>query len=161
MDKKFKEKYGCYCPIRTKFPGVKDCPLEKLSLDQKLQAWSKYSITINNLDLYYHIYIQQYLISEDFRSITRLSNEMCIKPCASMGVYFGVPIWAPNGYDENLAYAKLYFKTEINVRRSQLAYTTISLFGELGGYVGLLLGISFMDITTLIERMIMYFSNKN
>ena len=47
MDKKFMEKYGCYCPIRTKFPGVKDCPLEKLSLDQKLQAWSKYSITTN------------------------------------------------------------------------------------------------------------------
>ena len=52
MDKLFMEKYGCYCPIRTKFPGVKDCPLEKLSLDQKLQAWSKYSITTNRFILF-------------------------------------------------------------------------------------------------------------
>ena len=85
---------------------------------------------------------------------------MCKKPCASMGIYFGAPIWAPNGYDEDKAYVKLYFKTDINVRRSQLAYTSISLFGELGGYVGLLLGISLMDITNLMERIMLYLKRK-
>ena len=80
----------------------------------------------------------------------------CSKPCAFMGVFFGIPIKSKNDPDE--AYIKFYFKTQINVRVSHLAYTGLSLFGELGGYVGLLLGISCMDFTTLIHKIIQYLS---
>ena len=84
---------------------------------------------------------------------------MCAKPCATMGVYFGFPIVDKAGYPE-LAYVKLYFKTQINVRRSFLDYTSLSLFGEVGGYIGLLLGFSFLDLTFFTQKIMLYISEK-
>lgn len=84
---------------------------------------------------------------------------MCAKPCATMGVYFGFPIVDKTGYPE-LAYVKLYFKTQINVRRSFLDYTALSLFGEVGGYIGLLLGFSFLDLTFFTQKIMLYISEK-
>ena len=96
-----------------------------------------------------------YLFLEDYEYKLGAGSN-CSKPCAFMGVFFGIPIKSKNDPDE--AYIKFYFKTQINVRVSHLAYTGLSLFGELGGYVGLLLGISCMDFTTLIHKMIQYLS---
>ena len=87
------------------------------------------------------------------------SGIICAKPCATMGIYFGVPTMASNN-EKNKSYIKMYFKTQINVRESHLDYTALSLFGELGGYMGLLLGISFMNTTALFHMAIQYFIKK-
>ena len=39
----------------------------------------------------------------------------------------------------------LYFGTTVSIRESRLAYAKSSLFAEIGGYTGLLLGFSFFD----------------
>ena len=45
----------------------------------------------------------------------------------------------------------IYFPTSVQVRASQLAYAKSSLFAEIGGYTGLLLGFSFFDCAKLFN----------
>ena len=66
-----------------------------------------------------------------------------------MDIYFGYPIL--DGNNPNESYVKLYFKSSVNVRRNILAYSEVSLFAEVGGYLGLLLGVSLLDITKLVR----------
>ena len=104
-----------------------------------------------------------HLFTDFYNKAARL-GKMCVKFCATMGVYYGIPIVGDCGNlcDEKnrLAYIKLYFKTQITVRRSFLDYTSLSLFGEVGGYIGLLLGFSFFDLTFLAQKVILYISEK-
>ena len=100
-----------------------------------------------------------FLLIDFYNRAARL-GKMCAKPCATMGVYFGFPIIGNNTRDPELAYVKLYFKTQINVRRSFLDYTALSMFGEVGGYIGLLLGFSFLDLTFLTQKIMLYISEK-
>ena len=78
--------------------------------------------------------------------------EVCKLPCSSMSIYLGFPIISDNNPDR--AYVKLYFKDNINVRRNMRAYSEISLFAELGGYVGLLLGFSLLDLKKIINLLL-------
>ena len=45
----------------------------------------------------------------------------------------------------------MYFKTSIPVRKSHIAYPESSLFAEIGGYTGLLLGFSLLDFTKIVK----------
>ena len=55
--------------------------------------------------------------------------------------------------NENETFVKFYIKDQIQVRESYLSYTVVSLLAELGGYIGLIIGVSMMDIATLIDKM--------
>ena len=96
----------------------------------------------------------------DFYNRAARLGKMCAKPCATMGVYFGFPIIGNNTEHPEVAYVKLYFKTQINVHHSFLDYTALSMFGEVGGYIGLLLGFSFLDLTFLTQKIMLYISEK-
>ena len=54
--------------------------------------------------------------------------------------------------NENETYVKFYIKEQIPVRESQLSYSVVTLLAELGGYVGLIIGVSLMDIVSLIDQ---------
>ena len=58
----------------------------------------------------------------------------------------------PNGND-NEGYVKFYIKDEIEIKKSRYSYTEVSLLAEVGGYVGLLLGASLMDIASLLDKL--------
>ena len=62
--------------------------------------------------------------------------------------------------NEDEAYVKIYFKNHIKVSKSIIGYTEISLMAELGGYIGVLLGISLMDITSILNHLIDYCCSK-
>ena len=64
-----------------------------------------------------------------------------------MTILFSISDQTNGNYNE--AYAKIYFKNHIKVSKSFIGYTEISLMAELGGYIGLLLGISLMDISSI------------
>ena len=49
---------------------------------------------------------------------------------------------------------QIYFKNLVTVKKSHISYPIESLFAELGGYLGLLLGVSLMDIKTVTEKAI-------
>lgn len=76
----------------------------------------------------------------------------CGMPCSTMGIIFGYPILDNNS---NEAFVKMYFKSHVNVRRNILAYSATNLWAEVGGYIGLLLGFSLLDLTKLVKNISM------
>ena len=87
-------------------------------------------------------------------------NDFCPMPCEKMKVNFA-------GYDSidhngvaNEAYVKFYIKDQIQVKKSHLSYSKVSLLAEVGGYVGLLLGVSLMDIASLFDKVFIIVNQK-
>ena len=80
-------------------------------------------------------------------------KKFCPLPCVSMQVRFGGLDSTTDGGNENETYVKFYIKDQIQVRESHLSYTEVSLLAELGGYVGLIIGVSLMDIASFIDKM--------
>ena len=74
-------------------------------------------------------------------------DSYCSVPCASMGIIFQTSNIETTSKDE--AQVKFYLKTYIKKNSSFWSYSLISLLGEVGGYVGLLLGISVLDVAKL------------
>ena len=72
------------------------------------------------------------------------------RPCARMTVFFQIPIIQNNSDIEG--FVKFYFKDEVKVSTEKLKYTIVSFMAEVGGYVGLLLGVSLLDITSIIGQ---------
>ena len=66
--------------------------------------------------------------------------------------FAGFDSTADNG-NENETYVKFYMKEQIQVKTSLLSYSKVSFLAEVGGYIGLLLGVSLMDFASLIDRM--------
>ena len=65
-----------------------------------------------------------------------------------MDVSFGHPSEYDITTDSSLT---LYFKKSIQVRESYIAYPESSLFAEIGGYMGLLLGFSLLDFAKVVD----------
>ena len=68
------------------------------------------------------------------------------KPCSSMDVVLGLPLIALD-QDGNEAFIRFYFKSHVKVKSIILYYDFASLVADLGGYIGMLLGISLIDLT--------------
>ena len=75
----------------------------------------------------------------------------CNSPCTTMGINFGIPIRSNIGIGKKEAYMKLYFKNQINVRTSIYSYSIPSLVADIGGYLGLLLGFSVLDLAGIFK----------
>ena len=66
-----------------------------------------------------------------------------------MEVKFGYPfIYKEESNSSNSI--TLYFKKYITLRESHLRYEAGNLFAEIGGYTGLILGVSVLDISKII-----------
>ena len=56
-----------------------------------------------------------------------------------------------NYFNPSLANLEIHFKENIKVTTGYYLYSELSLIAEIGGYVGLFLGVSINQITNLIE----------
>ena len=81
-------------------------------------------------------------------------------PCASMPVIFAGQANSAKNNDDKEGYIKYDFKRKINVQSSQLIYTQLSLLAELGGYMGLLLGVSLLDISSIFNTIFLKIQQK-
>ena len=79
-------------------------------------------------------------------------HDFCPMPCEKMKVNFAGHDSIDHNGVENEAYVKFYFKDQIQVKKSHLSYSKVSLLAEVGGYVGLLLGVSMMDIASFFNK---------
>ena len=83
-----------------------------------------------------------------------LKNEAigsCGIPCSIMDINFGYPIIDTTNID--VAYVKVYFRMAVNIHKNILAYSTLSFLAEVGGYIGLLLGFSLLDLSKVIKNL--------
>ena len=72
------------------------------------------------------------------------------KPCAGMDVFLGPAEGSIQNKKEN-AYIKIYVKSDVKIKSIILHYDSSTLFAELGGYLGMLLGVSLLDCTRLFD----------
>ncbi len=68
----------------------------------------------------------------------------CNAPCATLSLVLGMPFYSRETDGDSSV--KLYFKSATKVRKSVYAYTELSLLAEFGGYLGLLMGVSLLDL---------------
>ena len=68
--------------------------------------------------------------------------KQCPLPCNNLELKFGYP-WV---YSRTTSFVTFYFDQWVLVRENQLVFPPSSLFAEIGGYMGLLLGLSVFDI---------------
>ena len=83
-------------------------------------------------------------------SYRREKEKVCARACTKLRVTFGYP-WIYDVKNNDSGSISFYFETSIPVRESQLKYDGASLFAEIGGYTGLLLGISFLDFSKMLN----------
>ena len=73
----------------------------------------------------------------------------CPEPCSSMAFTLGFPVY--DAYDDfNQSRVKIYFKSRISERRNVITYDEVTLLAEIGGYMGLFLGISLLHIVEIL-----------
>ena len=125
IDTGFSNVYGCTSPVYTKRFN-ETCNLSQFSIEEKRK--------------FKHLW-------ED---VTMRALGNCGIPCSIMDINFGYPIIDTT--EEEYGYVKLYFKMAVNVQRSILAYSTLSFLAEVGGYIGLLLGFSLLDLSKLVHN---------
>ena len=78
---------------------------------------------------------------------------LCDSPCAGMDVYLGLPFISST--NDTWAYIKIYLKSTVKTKSTVLDYCPLQLLAEVGGYVGLLLGISVVNIATMFNSYLM------
>ena len=83
----------------------------------------------------------------------------CQIPCATMGVTF--PSLSHGNGSPDEAFAELYLHHVIKVQTSFWSYSIISLLAEVGGYVGLLLGMSLLDVKKVIQWLFTFYNSKH
>ena len=90
------------------------------------------------------------MTEEYWDSIYKIAyNKYCKLPCSSMEVTFPTITKDKGTPDE--AYVVFYFLNLVKVQTTYWSYTIISLLAEVGGNLGLLLGMSLLDITKVID----------
>ena len=82
----------------------------------------------------------------------------CPLPCAAMAVTYP-PISKGKG-TSNEAFVQFILNNTIKVQTSYWNYTIVTLLAEVGGYVGLLLGISLLDTTRVIDKVYNFYHLK-
>ncbi len=84
---------------------------------------------------------------EIYQSNRRNQNDICPNSCLFTNMYFGPPVAGPNEPDRaHVAWAVFYFRRDIKTTKEYYLYSLLSMAAEIGGYVGLLLGASLVNI---------------
>ena len=82
--------------------------------------------------------------------ITEVYDQDCSNPCSVMDITYGFPGTAKHS-NEQIGEVKMYFKSHITVKRSVLVYEETQLMAEIGGYIGLILGFSLLDLGKFLQ----------
>ena len=122
MDHYFLKNHGCVFPPLTNNPNQNLCIID-----------ISHRVTFQSVSIKYF-------------------HDFCPMPCEKMKVNFAGHDSIDHNGIENEAYVKFYIKDQIQVKKSRLSYSEVTLLAEVGGYVGLLLGVSLMDIASLFDK---------
>ena len=75
---------------------------------------------------------------------------MCSRPCATFEVYSGMPFFSQTG--TSLSHVKMYLKTSTKIKEIVPDYTSREMVADIGGYTGLLLGVSLVRINWILDK---------
>ena len=72
-------------------------------------------------------------------------------PCAKYNINLGTIDRNTNGHPKNETFVRLYLHTEIVIQKMVIYYDSITFAAEIGGYVGMLLGVSAIDLAVFFN----------
>ena len=81
------------------------------------------------------------------------ANNRCLDPCTTVVPHLSV-IGQEIGPDQGMSYLSIKLPRKIKVISSYFSYKVLSLIAEIGGYVGLFLGVSVLDLKTVVDFII-------
>ena len=87
----------------------------------------------------------------------RVTNQKkdCLIPCRSLSVNLGAKNYVKkNVTEQDYALLYLYYAPRVTQNIEHRLYTVVSLFAEIGGYVGLILGYSLFNVVGWMSEMI-------
>ena len=70
------------------------------------------------------------------------------KPCARMDIFLGLP-FIDSEQPDHEASIRIYIKSDVKVKSVIMYYDFTTLAAEVGGYIGMFLGISLVDFTII------------
>ena len=95
---------------------------------------------------------------EIYQQNRRNQKDICPNSCLFTNMYFGPPVTGQNNKArQNVAWGVFYFRRDIKVTKEYILYSLLSLAAEIGGYVGLLLGASLVNIGQINNVLLDYF----
>lgn len=91
----------------------------------------------------------------------RNQKNICPNSCLFTNMYFGPPVTGSNNNDEqDIAKAVFYFRRDIKTTTEYFLYSILSMVAEIGGYVGLLLGVSLFKLADINNVFIDWYASK-
>ena len=87
---------------------------------------------------------------QKFRDFYDAQLSEAMIPCAMFDIFTGLPDVDDTDNSMDEAYIRLYLKTKMKIKSTIVHYDVTTLTAEIGGYVGMFLGVSFMDIGVLL-----------
>lgn len=92
----------------------------------------------------------------------RNQKDICPNSCLFTNMYFGPPVTGlQNAELSNIARAVFYFRRDIKFTKEYYLYSGLSMVAEIGGYVGLLLGVSLFKLADINNFFLDYAIEKN
>ena len=123
FEKEALELYGCTTPFGPNKDEICDISENALKVNYMLRKW-------------YNNQIQ--------------AESGCKKPCSYVTLRAST-VWEREKKYNTIVKVLIYFKENIKVTKAYHVYSGLSLIAEIGGYVGLFLGVSFNQITNLFD----------
>ena len=78
------------------------------------------------------------------------ANSGCNKPCSYVTLRANT-VWERENRYKTISKLLIYFKENVKITKAYHVYSGLSLIAEIGGYVGLFLGVSINQITNLFD----------
>ena len=72
-------------------------------------------------------------------------------PCAKYNINLGTIDKSTNDCSKNEAFARLYMHREIEIEKIVIYYDSVTFAAEIGGYIGMFLGVSVIDLVILFN----------
>ena len=96
---------------------------------------------------------------EIYENITNSDNSTCPKQCTDLiqDINLQPIIWNP---EQNYSMCSINFPKHVKVITIREDYGSLELFAEIGGYVGLFMGVSIVQIKSILKSIIGKFSQK-
>lgn len=95
---------------------------------------------------------------EVYQQNRRNQRDICPNSCLFTNMYFGPPVTGINNEERSkFAWGVFYFRRDIKVTTEYFLYSLLSMAAEIGGYVGLLLGASLVNLGQINNFLLDYF----
>ena len=85
-------------------------------------------------------------------------NKVCENPCSTIQTYFGLLFKDPK-YDGNHASLNIYLQSMTTIKLTVMDYDGVDMVADIGGYTGLLLGMSAIHLSRFLLKSILKLVN--